>query len=158
MTAALIQANPANEQNHDSGYSTTYMTRGNVTTSVTPKGTDADQYDIAGNAIYTSVNGLITNSHCQYGNQLHGAIPDHHKFAVVQHELEYLPGLELGHGTEWGYGLDRLRHERAAAYEHIAPGSGDDVHIQRLGLAAKQGGHHQWPLGADQHGRFRPDH
>ena len=47
---------------HDSGYSTTFLTRGNVTTSVTPAGTRTLAYDIGGNLLTHNNNGLITTA------------------------------------------------------------------------------------------------
>ena len=48
--------------NHYSGYGTSWTTRGNVTTSVTPAGTKTMAYDIAGNVLITNNNNLTTTA------------------------------------------------------------------------------------------------
>ncbi len=47
---------------HYSGYNTSWTTRGNVTTSVTPAGTTTLGYDIGGNLLTNNNNGLTTSS------------------------------------------------------------------------------------------------
>ena len=47
---------------HSSQYGTTWMTRGNPTTVVSPSGTILYNYDIAGNVTYTNMNGRTTSA------------------------------------------------------------------------------------------------
>ena len=47
---------------HSSQYDTTWRTRGNPTTIVSPSGTTTVVYDIAGNVTLTNVNGLVTSN------------------------------------------------------------------------------------------------
>jgi RHS repeat-associated protein len=65
VTNSYDQDTPTNAtgiNEHYSGYGTTWLMRGNVTTSVTPSGTTQYYHDIAGNVTTTYVNGLVTTS------------------------------------------------------------------------------------------------
>jgi hypothetical protein len=59
------QTTPINDtgiNEHSSSYGTSWTTRGNPTTVVSPSATTLYNHDIAGNVTYTNVNGLVTNS------------------------------------------------------------------------------------------------
>ena len=132
VTNTYDQTTPATAtgiNEHSSQYGTTWMTRGNPTTVVSPSGTIVYGYDVAGNVIIANTNGRSTSS--TINTTTNYAAPSQITTISLSSSMSYTAALGVNSAT--GPNGDNLAiaydAEQPSAHHHRAHWRRDHIHV-----------------------------